>query len=122
MRLLYSLPNLHEIKENRGTVVEEGGSLVDKSDSCFWKTEGRRGGWKEGDTEGPKQETPPSRWAHRQRPGRGLPRGGGVSLPPSRHRTQTGHYRAGRQGQTPRGELSPKWASNVEPGAQWEAP
>ena len=65
MRVLYTLPNLHETKENRGTVVEEGGSLVDKSDSCFWKTEGRRGGWKEEATAEPKQETPPSRWAHK---------------------------------------------------------
>lgn len=61
MHLLFTLPNLHEIKEQRGKVVEKGGSLVDNSDSRFRKTEGRWGWVDEPVTEKPEQETPPFR-------------------------------------------------------------
>lgn len=53
MHLLFTLPSLHEIKEQKGKVVEEGGSLVDNSDSPFRKTEGRWGWADEPVTEKP---------------------------------------------------------------------
>ena len=97
--------------------MKEGGWLVDKTDSCFWKTEGTRaGGWQ-------KPQRSPSRKPHlsggHTDKGRGLPGGRGVSRPPSRHRTRTGHYWARRQCR-PHTESS-KGASSVEPGGQCEA-
>lgn len=105
-----------EIRENRGTVVKEGGWLVDKTDSCFWKTEGTRGGWMAETTEEPEQETPPFRWACRQRQRAAWGRG---SVAPTLQTQDTDRSLLGsKAAQTPHGELSSKGASSVEPGGQ----
>ena len=100
--------------------MKEGGWLMDKTDSCFWKTEGTRGGWMAETTEEPKQETPPFRWVHRQRQRAAW---GQRSVTPTLQ-TQDMDRRSllGLEaGQTPHGELSSEGASSTELGGQREA-
>lgn len=99
--------------------MKEGGWLVDKTDSCFWKTEGTRGGWMAETTEEPEQETPPLRWAHRQRQRAAWGQG---SVSPTLQTQDTDRSLLGPEAaQTPHGELSSKGASSVELGGQCEA-